>query len=87
MVLAVFSCEKVVAANLGDSRILLITEKGDIKFALSDHKTVFVEEIDRILSVGGKIVCRRVDGLLALSFKSSCVKSMRRTIDDSGAKY
>ena len=67
MVLAIFSCEKVVAANLGDSRILLITEKCDIKFILSDHKTVFVEEIDRILSVGGKIVCRRVDGLLAFS--------------------
>lgn len=67
MALAVLTENKVVAANLGDSRVLLIGKNGDIKFSLRDHKPVFREEIDRILSVGGKIVCGRVDGVLAVS--------------------
>ena len=67
LALAVFTGDKIVAANLGDSRVLLIGDDGKIKFSLQDHKPVFREEIDRILSVGGKIMNGRVDGVLAVS--------------------
>lgn len=67
LALAVFSDEKIVAANLGDSRVMLIGDDGTIKFSSQDHKPVFRDEIERILSVGGKIVNGRVDGVLAVS--------------------
>lgn len=67
MALAVVSDKKVVAANLGDTRVLLIREDGTIKFSTRDHKPIIRKEIDRILSVGGRIANERVDGVLAIS--------------------
>lgn len=67
MALAVVSDTKILAANLGDARVLLIREDGTIKFSTKDHKPTIREEIDRILSVGGRIANERVDGVLAIS--------------------
>ncbi|KAK8865403.1 hypothetical protein M9Y10_010948 [Tritrichomonas musculus] len=67
MGLAVFSGTTIVAANLGDTRILLIGEDGTIKFSTRDHKPIIREEIERILSVGGRVSNERVDGVLAIS--------------------
>ena len=67
MALALLSKKKVIMANLGDARVLLIKKDGKVKAATVDHKPSNRDEIDRILDLGGKIINERTDGILAIS--------------------
>ncbi|OHT05441.1 leucine-rich repeat-containing protein [Tritrichomonas foetus] len=67
MALALLSNNKLIAANLGDARVLLVKDDGTVKMATVDHKPMDRSEIDRILDLGGRVTNERVDGVLAIS--------------------
>lgn len=53
-------------ANLGDSRGILIKEN-QLVFSTVDHKPEQQQEYERIINIGGQVVCNRVMGALAVS--------------------
>ena len=56
----------VIAANCGDSRIIM--SKGGKAFDLTkDHKPTYEGERERIVEAGGYLLCNRVQGILAVS--------------------
>jgi len=57
----------ITAANIGDSRALLIRADGKIEAMTEDHKPNNAEEMERITRAGGSVSSCRVDGQLALS--------------------
>jgi serine/threonine protein phosphatase PrpC/Leucine-rich repeat (LRR) protein len=67
MAMALVSGNEIIIAHLGDSRVIVVKSSGDVKFATQDHRTESRIEIDRILSVGGKITDGRTDGIVAVT--------------------
>ena len=67
MALALVSGTEAIIAHLGDSRVLVLKDNGEISFATKDHKPDNREEIDRILEIGGKVVGGRTDGMVAVA--------------------
>merc|ERR1719181_2722738 len=65
-----FSKREVVAANVGDSRAMLIREGRAIPLT-EDHKPEDPKERNRIMNAGGRVIkmgpCHRIDGSLNLS--------------------
>lgn len=65
-----FSKREVVAANIGDSRAMLIRNGRCIPLT-EDHKPEDPKERNRILNAGGRVIkmgpCHRIDGSLNLS--------------------
>lgn len=58
---------EVIISHLGDSRVLLIKQSGEVKYVTLDHKPQNQDEIKRILECGGKIINGRLDGIIAMS--------------------
>jgi len=58
---------KMLVGNLGDSRCLVLTQEGRIRFATQDHKPDNEVEARRIRAAGGTVNFGRVDGELAMS--------------------
>ena len=54
-------------ANAGDSRSVLLKNKGEVNSMSTDHKPELPNEFNRIKKAGGKILEGRVNGLLNLS--------------------
>eukprot|EP00978_Attheya_sp_CCMP212_P003185 scaffold6581_cov57-Attheya_sp.AAC.13 len=67
---AVLGRQKVICANAGDSRAIIIREDGSIARLSRDHKPGVPDETRRITELGGRVVYWgrwRVEGLLAVS--------------------
>lgn len=58
---------KATVANVGDSRCMVITTDGKLRFVTSDHKPEDEPETKRIKAAGGSVSFGRVDGELAMS--------------------
>jgi serine/threonine protein phosphatase PrpC len=58
---------KVICANAGDSRCVLVRANGTVVPLSHDHKPNNPEERERIMKAGGNTNMDRVDGQLALS--------------------
>ena len=67
MAMALVSHNEVITAHLGDSRVLVVKENGEVTFATKDHKPENRDEIDRILELGGKVTGSRTDGMVAVA--------------------
>lgn len=67
MALAALTSTHIVIAHLGDARVLVIRNDGSIRIATVDHKPFNRSEIERALSIGGKVQNERMDGILAIS--------------------
>jgi len=77
---------RLLVANIGDSRCLVMDEAGKVKLQTIDHKPNNPIENKRIHAAGGFVVAGRVDGQLALSrafgdsaFKNSAFRSTVET--------
>jgi len=58
----------VTVANLGDSRCIIGNYSNpNFKCMTTDHKPTDEEETKRVIAAGGVVMCKRVDGLLAVS--------------------
>ena len=58
---------RLTICNVGDSRCTVYLKDGTVVFTTVDHKPTTPSEMDRIVRAGGRVVCGRVDGSLALS--------------------
>lgn len=54
---------KIVVANVGDSRIILITKHSEFQLT-EDHKPEFQEERKRIIDHGGKVYRNKIDNII-----------------------
>ncbi|OHT13003.1 protein phosphatase 2C [Tritrichomonas foetus] len=59
-----FNGDKIISAHLGDTRTLVISKSGQVRFHTIDHKPYVRKEFERIHMNGGKVVNDRVHGLL-----------------------
>lgn len=62
----VFNGKKVISSHIGDSRVLVISESGTVKFKTVDHKAVYRNEFERIRMEGSRIENNRTFGMIAL---------------------
>lgn len=62
----IFNGKKIISGHLGDSRILVISNDGKVKYATKDHKATSREEFERIHMEGGRVEDMRTHGILAL---------------------
>ncbi|KAH0790305.1 protein phosphatase 2C [Histomonas meleagridis] len=67
LALTLVSNDEIIISHLGDSRVLLIEENGEIRHATIDHKPDDKNEIKRILKEGGKVFKGRVSGTLSIA--------------------
>lgn len=58
---------KIVCANAGDSRAILVRKDGSVTALSEDHKPTKPSEADRIIAAGGTIEGGRVCGQIALT--------------------
>jgi len=65
--LAAVSGDKLLFANIGDSRAVLINEKDGARKATLDQKPTDRTEFERILNIGGKVIQGRTDGILGVA--------------------
>eukprot|EP00040_Diaphanoeca_grandis_P027241 m.154588 g.154588 ORF g.154588 m.154588 type:complete len:483 (+) comp30896_c0_seq2:450-1898(+) len=56
-----------IVTNVGDSRLVLSRGDGCPPFATEDHKPTTPRERARIMAAGGRVLLRRVNGVLAVS--------------------
>lgn len=75
-----------VFGNLGDSRAILITNAGEVRFSTSDHKPQDEVEQARITEAGHMVVANRVDGMLAVSRAFGDYMYKSRKVED-GSKH
>lgn len=67
MALAVVQQKKLISALLGDSRTIVISESGEVRFHTIDHKPESREEFERVRDMGGFIMKRRIGNNLAVA--------------------
>ena len=65
MAVALFNGKKVLTGHIGDSRILILNDDGDVKFSTVDHKPSQRSEFERIHNAGGRVENNRIQGILA----------------------
>lgn len=59
--------DKLIAANLGDSRIVILKNDGSIRFESIDHKVTSRPEFEYVRDQGGRIIRGRIGGILTVS--------------------
>jgi serine/threonine protein phosphatase PrpC/Leucine-rich repeat (LRR) protein len=64
---AIIKSRKVIISNVGDSRTMIFDSEGNLSFSTVDHKPVFRDEFERILSENGEVSNGRVFGKTAVS--------------------
>ena len=67
MILLAKETREIISVNIGDSRTVLLSDTGDVRFATKDHKPNDRNELERILTGHGKVIGQRVDGQLAVA--------------------
>ena len=67
MILLSKETREIISVNIGDSRTVLLSDTGDVRFATKDHKPNDRDELERILTAHGKVISQRVDGQLAVA--------------------
>lgn len=65
MAMALFNGRKLIAANIGDSRVIVTTKDGKVSFETIDHKSTDRKVFERVHQAGGRISANRIHGILA----------------------
>lgn len=64
LAIVLFNGEKMITAHVGDSRIIVLSETGDVSFSTIDHKPSNRVEFERIHYSGGRVENFRLHGIL-----------------------
>lgn len=67
MAFAMINQNKVMIAHIGDARVLVTNDKGNLHFATPDHKPSTRSEFERIHNSGGRVTNGRVNSILAVA--------------------
>lgn len=75
--------KKLIFANVGDARGVVLREDGSIKFKTQDHKPILRSEYERVRDEGSRIYMNRTDGVLAItrSLGDFCVNGVSHEPD------
>ena len=61
------SDKKLIICHLGDSRIVIVSKDGQIRFATEDHKATNKLEYEKIVEKGGSVIDGRTHGIVSVS--------------------
>ena len=58
---------QLLAANVGDSKVIMVSEDGTAKCLTRDHKPTMRKEFERVIHAGGRVSSGRTNGTLPVS--------------------
>ncbi|OHT12199.1 protein phosphatase 2C [Tritrichomonas foetus] len=67
MAFAIIEGNKVIIAHVGDARVLITDDKGNLRFSTPDHKPSSRSEFERIHASNGRVTNGRVNSILAVA--------------------